>query len=132
MGGQRWIGGRVFIAAGGDDALRGLDLRAPLVGAFALAQQGQGEHVRPGLVEQGADELGQALVADDRVERLRGAQLGDLELFLAARGLDVPAFEQFGFAHLLPQVGPELARLEERRVGKEDVSTCRYRMSPYY
>src|SRR3546814_1381069 len=59
MGGQRWIGGRVSIAAGGDDALRGFDLRAPLVGAFALAQQGQGEHVRPGLVEQGADEFGQ-------------------------------------------------------------------------
>src|SRR3546814_19242330 len=92
---RSWIGGRVFIGAGGDDALRGLDLRAPLVGAVALAQQGQGEHVRPGLIEQGADELGQALVADDRVERLRGAQLGDLELFLAARGLDVPAFEQF-------------------------------------
>src|SRR3546814_11004038 len=31
-----------------------------------------------------------------------------------------------------PPRGPEAARSEERRVGKEGVSTCRYRWAPYH
>src|SRR3546814_16727622 len=59
-----------------------------------------------------------------------GAALGEK----LVRGLLFP----LGYALLLVPFGEELVpllqtfRSEERRVGKECVSTCRYRWSPYY
>src|SRR3546814_19200932 len=45
---------------------------------------------------------------------------------LLARGGGDPALSQFG------GLTPDELRSEERRVGKECVSTCRSRLSPYY
>src|SRR3546814_13329640 len=52
--------------------------------------------------------------------------------------IDMELYQHWGFrintAPLLylEHTGPEAMRSEERRVGKECVSTCRYRWSPYH
>src|SRR3546814_16617047 len=52
----------------------------------------------------------------------------------AGRGRKVDAFGQLGDgqAAAVLEFGKQLERSEERRVGKECVSTCRYRWSPYH
>src|SRR3546814_11795643 len=49
--------------------------------------------------------------------------------FLAGRGFDAITYDYRGIGDSRP---PRLKRSEERRVGKECVSTCRSRWSPYH
>src|SRR3546814_13932031 len=45
--------------------------------------------------------------------------------------IDLPRTMMVHHPHLLADVQSVVARSEERRVGKECVSTCRFRVSPY-
>src|SRR3546814_12623196 len=64
---------------------------------------------------------------------------GDRLSYLPESPLSSQIHARFAFAvcdplavHRWPGHGPDVRRSEERRVGKEGVSTCRYRWSPYY
>src|SRR3546814_18886272 len=69
-----------------------------------------------------------ATIEGNRVERLAADHLRHRvgQLDLAARAL----FLRLQHAHHLGL--EDIARSEERRVGNEGVSTCRYRWSPYH
>src|SRR3546814_401502 len=77
-----------------------------------------------------------ALVVPDKAERVFNFHkntLHALSEMIAAAGLGHPS--QLGTHHLVRRVSPteiRLFRSEERRMGKESVSTCRSRCSPYH
>src|SRR3546814_9618299 len=109
---------------------------------FDQASQTGGQRVDPLLGDRGyADELQQAFGLLGRVDAAvvgpRAADLGRSEDVLACgqRTEHLEALEGAGYALAGPRVGlgagEVLAvRSEERRVGKECVSTCRSRWSP--
>src|SRR3546814_8375791 len=51
---------------------------------------------------------------------------------IGRRGIEAAGRSGALFQKLHPQSGARQSRSEERRVGKECVSTCRYRWSPYH
>src|SRR3546814_14216750 len=83
---------------------------------------------------------GSDVCSSDLVALARGIDRGGDIAELPAALADRPIFERLGDACDVrktatlgdPPEQPELPRSEERRVGKECVSTCRSRWSPYH
>src|SRR3546814_1072887 len=66
------------------------------------------------------------VVTDIDTSRLEGCNLPNIEVLAHDIGADPIATDIFDLVHA------RLVRSEERRVGKECVSTCRSRWSPYH
>src|SRR3546814_15277490 len=73
---------------------------------------------------------GLAFVGDRKIDKA-GQQIGD-DAELSVKGRDHPWVSRGGIKldHALNHLASHLGRSEERRVGKECVSTCRSRWSP--
>src|SRR3546814_15521185 len=84
---------------------------------------------RPEQVELDLHERGIG-VGDQRVEQAGAARLHrELEIMIVIGEAQPGLFEPLGIA---VEIGDRRLRSEERRVGKECVSTCRFRWSPLY
>src|SRR3546814_16571063 len=73
-----------------------------------------------------------ALTRGERLERQPLAAIWRAERWLCAAGLLLSALGMAVLAASMQGVGVLSLRSEERRVGKECVSTCRSRWSPYH
>src|SRR3546814_19995906 len=97
------------------DLIAGEPQRADLDVELAIARaQADAAAGYPGLARRRLAPLAAAYPGDRRIQRL----LGDMEVAEGALALGAARYRN-------------LARSEERRVGKECVSTCRSRCSPY-
>src|SRR3546814_12148202 len=89
------------------------------------------------LFRSGVDRPLQLALGAERHARLHLSDIGieNIGVPAAGPGQNLAVDEMFYIAHIgnscLPTLGPA-ERSEERRVGKECVSTCRSRWSPYH
>src|SRR5690606_2745211 len=91
--------GRGFRIAGDlDDARGGRGALAPFRRVLAVAQGGEGEHVGPGLVEQGLGELRWPAPGQAGADRGVGLVLGTGQAVAPARGLHLAALADLGLA----------------------------------